>query len=155
MNRDNTYLLGNKFASGSNPNRITFKKGHIPWNKNKKGIHLSRKSEFKKGQPGINWVAVGTKTKRKDQNGVIRNWIKISDPNKWLEYSHYLWIRNGRKLKKGLCLHHVNNDSTDDRVENLILVSRSDHVKLHNRWNTKNKPFEVPHGIKLDQPTPP
>lgn len=26
-----------------------FKKGHIPWSKNKKGIHLSEKTEFKKG----------------------------------------------------------------------------------------------------------
>ncbi len=29
---------------------MTFKKKHIPWNKGLKGIHLSPKSEFKKGQ---------------------------------------------------------------------------------------------------------
>lgn len=28
---------------------MSFKKGQIPWNKNKKGIHLSSKSEFQKG----------------------------------------------------------------------------------------------------------
>lgn len=28
---------------------ITYEKGHIPWNKNKKGIHLSPQTEFKKG----------------------------------------------------------------------------------------------------------
>ena len=28
---------------------ITYEKGHIPWNKNKKGIHLSPDTEFKKG----------------------------------------------------------------------------------------------------------
>ena len=30
-------------------NGFGFKKGHIPWNKDLKGIHLSPKSEFKKG----------------------------------------------------------------------------------------------------------
>ena len=36
-----------------------FKQGIIPWNKNKKGIHLSKQTEFKKGQMtgknNVNW----------------------------------------------------------------------------------------------------
>lgn len=35
-----------KFSKG---HKLGFKKKHIPWNKGKKGIHLSPKSEFKKG----------------------------------------------------------------------------------------------------------
>ena len=31
-------------------NQTSFQKGHIPWSKNKKGIHLSFKTEFKKGE---------------------------------------------------------------------------------------------------------
>lgn len=34
----------------NHPNKTSFKKGNIPWTKGKKGIHLSIKTEFKKGQ---------------------------------------------------------------------------------------------------------
>lgn len=50
MERDNSYLIGNKHAAGNQPNVTCFKKGHTPWNKNLKGIRLSPKSEFKKGK---------------------------------------------------------------------------------------------------------
>ena len=46
---DHSHLIGNKHRQGypaSNP----FKKGYTPWNKGKKGIHLSPKTEFKKGR---------------------------------------------------------------------------------------------------------
>lgn len=42
----------NKIAYKNKPKSdylITYEKGHIPWNKDKKGIHLSPKTEFKKG----------------------------------------------------------------------------------------------------------
>lgn len=123
-------------------NKTTFAKGHTPWNKNKKGIHLSRKSEFRKGSKPINWKPIGTVTKRKDKNGTTRQWIKIKEPKEWIEYYRYIWLKAGKKIKKNYCLHHINNDSSDDRLENLLLVSRQDHPKLHNKWNTKNKKLD-------------
>ena len=138
MNRDNTYLIGNQWAKGNKPNKTSFKKGSIPWNKDKKGIHLSLKSEFKKGQKPKSLKPIGTITIRFDKSRTKRQWIKIKEPNIWIEYAKYLWLKSGRKLKKGFCLHHISNNSFDDRLENLILVSRIDHPKLHNRWNTKN-----------------
>lgn len=41
MNRDNTYLIGNKFSVGNGANNTSFKKGFIPWNKNKKGSQVA------------------------------------------------------------------------------------------------------------------
>lgn len=125
-----------------NLNKTCFKKGIIPWNKNKKGIHLSPKSEFKKGQKGIRWKPVDTITIRIEKSGTMRRWIKIKEPNIWIEYAKYLWLKAGKKLQKGLCLHHQNLDSLDDRLENFCLVSRQNHPKLHNRWNTKNIIFK-------------
>jgi len=144
LNRDNTYLKDNKFAKGTKPNKTSFKKGMIPWNKGKKGIHLSPESEWKKGragtlgnqQPALPLLSV---TQRKDKNGTTRNWIKTKEPNTWASYAVYLYEQAGYKLKRGYCIHHINNNSSDDRIENLIQVSRQDHPKLHNRWNTKNK----------------
>lgn len=143
MNRDNSYLKGNKHAAGSGANETSFKKGSKPWNRGlthseeaRKKIRLARKKQVGANHPS--WVPVGTVRQRKDKNGTRRNWIKIAEPKKWRELSHHIWEKAGRKFVKGMCLHHVNNRSDDDRLENLIIVSRRDHPKLHSRWNTKN-----------------
>lgn len=110
----------------------------MPWNKGIKDVHHSAATEFKKGQMPATWKPIGTLSIRRDKAGTLRRWIKVAEPKTWVEYAKYLWKQSGRKLIKGLCLHHINNDSLDDRIENLILVSRSDHAKLHNRWHTLN-----------------
>lgn len=38
----------------------------------------------------------------------------------------------GRKLKSNELVHHINGDPSDDRIENLVVLSRSKHVTGHN-----------------------
>lgn len=137
MNRDNTYLHGNKFAVGSGPNRTSFKKGTPPWNKGRKGIHLSRATEFKKGCSSINWLAPGTITVRTDKNGKDRHFIKIANPRKWEELAKNRWKNKYGKLIPADVVHHLNGKSLDDRIENLIALPRKDHPIYHNRWGFK------------------
>jgi hypothetical protein len=51
LRTDESYKNGGiKISKNPNSKKTQFKKGIIPWSKSQKGIHLSPKSEFKKGQ---------------------------------------------------------------------------------------------------------
>lgn len=43
----------------------------------------------------------------------------------------------GRKLFTREIVHHINFDKLDNRIENLVVVSRAEHAKLHklSRWH--------------------
>jgi len=44
----------------------------------------------------------------------------------------------GRKLDRTEHVHHINNDFTDNRIENLCVMSESEHHSFH------NKKYELP-----------
>lgn len=131
MKRDNSYLINNKFAKGSNPNKTAFKKGSIPWNKGIKGIHLSKDTEFKKGMKSLRWKPIGTKALRKYGKINKRLFIKINEPNIWIDYAKFVWIKNNGNIPKGFVLHHIDKNPLNNNIENLVLLTRSGHSYIH------------------------
>ena len=115
-----------------NPN-CEFKKGNVPWNKGKKGSHFSPETEFKKGRINENKLPVGSITirqskKRKEQP---RSWIKIADPSVWELLAVHVWEKHNGKVPKGYVLHHKDKDSLNDEIDNLETLTRSEHIAKH------------------------
>lgn len=96
-----------------------------------KGISLSSETQFKEGHVPHNWLPVGSKTIRIDKNGTSRKWIKISEPNIWIPYAVHVWTTHGGEIPKGFILHHIDHDAINDSIDNLSLVTRATHAKLH------------------------
>lgn len=49
-----------------------------------------------------------------------------------LEHRHVWEKANGRRLKPNEHVHHINGKKDDNRLENLIALDASEHIKLHN-----------------------
>lgn len=51
----------------------------------------------------------------------------------------------GRKLRKGEVVHHINHDRKDNRIENLEVMSSSEHTRHHlkERWEKESKKIDL------------
>lgn len=110
-----------------------FKKGYKPWNTGTKGATGRNKTSFKKGISPHNKVPIGTITTRTNRRGkeYKRRYIKTDEPNKWEPLAKYVWQKNKGELPKGMLIHHKNRNKMDDRIENLQIMTRKEHLNEH------------------------
>lgn len=58
--------------------------------------------------------------------------LKIRADGSSLTYARWLMEQHlGRALSPDEVVHHINGDATDDRLENLQVLTRSEHIRLH------------------------
>src|SRR5665648_186364 len=104
-----------------------FKKGHVPFNKGKKGVGGWEPTQFKAGNKPWNYKPLGSE--RIDGEGYAS--IKIADPNKWKTKHTIIWESINGPVPKGSVILFGDGDKQNFEVINLILVSRKQLVRLN------------------------
>lgn len=124
--------VGSENAQHPNSVAQRFARGHIPANKGKKmppeTYAKVSATFFPKGQMPHNHRPVGSEGLRSD--GYI--WIKIAEPNKWVQKQRFIWMQHHGAIPKGYNVQFKNHDPQDLRIENLYLISRADQMRNEN-----------------------
>lgn len=76
----------------------------------------------------VGTVRIRTRHKR---GGDKRAWIKIAAPNKWELRARVIWENTNAPIPRGMGIHHKDEDTLNDTIVNLELVSKRDHLAIH------------------------
>lgn len=112
-----------------------FQKGQTSWNKgktwdefmSKRGQENSRKTTFKKGNIPANHREVGSE--RLNIDGYYE--IKVAEPNKWILKHKFIWEYINGKVPKGFKIIFADGDKKNFNIENLLLVSNEELLRLN------------------------
>ena len=120
-----------------------FRTGQVPWNKDRKGIHLSPASEFKPGARLQSRDAIGTVRLRMDNQGDPRAWVKVAEPNRWMLRAQVVWCEAHGPLPPQHVIHHRDRDKLNDAIQNLECLTKAAHMDEHraeilaSRWPSR------------------
>jgi len=120
------------FRAGSTTGKkYRFPKGHKTWNKGV-SMHLSPDSEWKTGDTAMEkhpqWKGC-----QKMTNDVVHimtaTGIRTRRPK-------IVYEKEFGEMPKGYIIYHINGDMHDDRIENLVAITRQDAIKVNNEWKS-------------------
>jgi hypothetical protein len=115
-----------------------------PWNKGTKGLTARNKTSFKKGD-----VRISGKNNPRYKNGKTIDhygYIWIKAPVDWQtavsggrirEHRYIVEKDLGRYLTQAEEVHHINQNKQDNRIENLMVLSKREHAILHQELNRR------------------
>ncbi len=77
-------------------------------------------------------LPVGSVTIRQHRYDSPRAWVKVAEPSTWVLRAVKVWeLAGGPPIPKGFVLHHVDGDSLNDDIKNLVLISQAAHSQFH------------------------
>lgn len=73
---------------------------------------------------------------RANKNGrVLLHKYLVEQNNQLFDKKYFEEINGFVVLRKGVGVHHINGNHDDNRIENLMPVTRSEHTAIHNKQN--------------------
>lgn len=116
-----------------------FSKGHIPFNKGKKGFSYEgcKATQFKKGNRPHTWLPVGTE--RLNADGYVD--IKVQDNKKqrnWKGKHILIWEERNGPVPEGHVVIFGDRNKRNFNPDNLILVSRAQLARMNQSGLIKN-----------------
>jgi hypothetical protein len=102
-----------------------FEKGNIPHpDARPKGPN---KTSFKKGSKPHNWKVVGST--RVSVDGYVE--VKIQEPKTWVQLHTIIWSAEHGDIPESHCVVFIDGDKSNIRLENLELITRSEHLQIN------------------------
>ena len=132
-----------KFNTGYEPTQ--FKKGHVPFNKGKKGTGGWEATQFPKGHRPANYKPVGSE--RIDAGGYT--WVKITDPKTWRMKHVLIWEAANGPVPNGHVVIFADGDKSNIVLDNLLLVSRRQLSVINKRGLIANSAELTKTGVAI------
>jgi len=167
--RDLTELVNHKFGTDINEKYMKSYKSRFKlwsgvrtqWGNGQTNVYKPQKgfihpnavaTQFKKGGKPRNTLPIGTEIKRDD--GLI--WVKLNDlpgrhdlAGRWKQRARIVWEEVYGQLIKNQIVLHLDGDSTNDNIENLAVVTRSQLAVINRNHFICEDPNITKLGIQL------
>lgn len=88
-------------------------------------------TQYRVGIRAPRWHPVGSVVFRKASGDCLRAWVKVYGPNGWILRARHLLVTSGYRLASDDIVHHRNGITTDDRLDNLTILTRQEHICIH------------------------
>jgi len=119
-------------------NSIQHKASRLKLSKDREVNKLIR-SKSKEGEKCPNWKG-GRKINRKGHVLILKKGHPLADKNGYvLEHRYIMCEHLGRILRKDEIVHHKNGVKTDNRIENLEIMTNAEHTILHHKGSKRSK----------------
>lgn len=145
---ENYNILPNSELDALFPNKshnAVYKKAYSLGLRKEAEIEFKNRSEVRKREKGSNWKG-GTRDTKHGYRQVLAPGHHRADAAGYVMEHILAWeLATGVPVPKNCCIHHINGNKRDNRIQNLCMMDFGAHTTLHNvkRKEQRKKEMEA------------